>query len=128
MSTEKIRELLDEIIACREQIASDPIERCQRCKSKYCECAETLAKEIKSLLEQPPQTEGVKAKDEWVSVETPPEKFGWYLGWGQRFSPTKLLWWDCANWQYPGGESPSCLQHMTHWMPLPEPPQGEVKP
>ena len=59
--------------------------------------------------------------DEWISVkERLPKQFGWHLvhirGW------VTMAWFDADGW----GDFQTCVakpEQVTHWMPLPEPPQ-----
>lgn len=39
----------------------------------------------------------------------------------------RVAYFDGGNWCYPTGEviSTTCKFHITHWMPLPEPPKEE---
>lgn len=40
----------------------------------------------------------------------------------------RVAYFDGGNWCYPTGEviSTTCKFHITHWMPLPEPPKEET--
>ena len=57
---------------------------------------------------------------EWISVDTPPEKFGNYLvfqfGCLNKGYYTKKRGWEEED-GYPANDT------VTHWMPLPEPPK-----
>jgi hypothetical protein len=64
--------------------------------------------------------------DKWISVETPPEKKGYYLVWDINFGseqPMDVLFYQPYNqsWYYKADTF-----HPTHWQPLPSAP-GEDK-
>jgi hypothetical protein len=64
--------------------------------------------------------------DKWISVETPPEKKGYYLAWDINFGseqPMDVLFYQPYNqsWYYKADTF-----HPTHWMPLPNKPGDET--
>lgn len=63
---------------------------------------------------------------EWISVKDRlPEKTGLYLIYEQKYNPMMetCFYSNCSGWQY--GFSDSDAELITHWMPLPEPPEIE---
>lgn len=58
---------------------------------------------------------------EWISVKDRlPEKKGIYVVLSKTCN---IVYYDCLNWT---GEAWECAfgSKVTHWMPLPEPPEG----
>lgn len=63
--------------------------------------------------------------DEWISVKDRlPDAEGRYIVYATISKAYNVIYYGCLNWT---GNAWDCSfgANITHWMPLPEPPEGE---
>jgi len=70
---------------------------------------------------QPPT--GVEARVcGWQPIESAPGKPGWYLG--SFDGALRCVGYDSAGWGFWDTPSDQRIEALTHWQPLPQPPEG----
>jgi len=55
----------------------------------------------------------------WQPISEEPVESGFYLGYlkSQKTLSIMIVYWNGEHWNY--------TRHLTHWMPLPQPPQAQ---
>lgn len=66
-----------------------------------------------------------REKAEWISVNERLPKWRVNVLTVNENSECEIFHYDRGCWCYPDGVAKEIVYHITHWMPLPEPPEGE---